>query len=63
MERTKGGKHSLNLKLSKAKRIHHHETSFTTKVRGNSLEKKQKATTRNKKSMEGKSELVKANIP
>lgn len=25
--------------------------------------KKQKATTRNKKSMEGKSELVKANIP
>lgn len=40
MERTKGGKHSL--KLSKAKRIHHHETSFTTKVRGNSLEKKTK---------------------
>lgn len=50
MERTKGGKHSL--KLSKAKRIHHHETSFTTKVRGNSLEKNQKAPTRNKKSME-----------
>lgn len=39
MERTKGGKHSLNLKLSKAERIHHHEASFTTKVRGNSLEK------------------------
>ena len=52
VERTKGGKHSL--KLAKAKRIHHHETSFTTKVRGNSLKKKkQKAPTRNKKSMEG----------
>ena len=37
---------------SKTKRCQHHQTSFTTNVKGNSLGEKEKATTRNKKIME-----------
>ena len=36
----------------KAKRIQHHQTSFTTNVKGTSLSKKEKTTTRKKKIME-----------
>ena len=38
----------------KLKRIQYHQTSFTTNVKGISLGRKKKATTRNKKIMEGK---------
>ena len=37
-------------------------TSFTRNAKGNSLSKKEKATTRNMKIMKGKNSLVKANI-
>ena len=39
---------------AKAKRIQHHQTSFTTNAKGTSLGGKEKATTRNKKIMNGK---------
>ena len=36
---------------TKAKRIQHHQTSFTTNVKGTSLGEKEKATTGSKKIM------------
>ena len=39
---------------TKAKRIQHHQTSFTTNAKGTSLGGKEKATSRNKKIMNGK---------
>ena len=39
---------------AKAKRIQHHQTSFTTNAKGTSLGEKEKATTRNKKAMKWK---------
>ena len=53
---------SKALQISKAKRIQHHQTSFTTNAKGTSLGGKEKATTRNKKITKWKSSLVKANI-
>ena len=47
---------------AKAKRVQHYQTSFTTKVKDNSLGKKEKVITRNKKFTKGKSSLVKENI-
>lgn len=38
-----------SIDMQKAKRIQHHQTSFTTNARGTSLGEKEKATTRNKK--------------
>ena len=58
-----------SLQKRKAKRIKHHQTSYTTNAKGTSLGGKEKTTTRNKKIMNGKvhhKELhklpVKANI-
>ena len=47
---------------AKAKRVQYHETSFTTNVKETSLGVKEKATTRNKKTTNWKSSLVKASI-
>ena len=47
---------------AKAKRVQHHETSFTTNVKETSLDVKEKATTRNKKTTKWKNSLVKASI-
>ena len=46
----------------KKKRIQHHQTSFTRNVKGTSLSKKEKATTKNMRTTKGKISLVKANI-
>ena len=43
------------LQTRTAKRIQHHQTSFTTNAKGTYLGRKEKATTRNKKIMTGKS--------
>ena len=47
---------------AKAKRVQNHETSFTTNVKETSLDVKEKATTRNKKTTKWKNSLVKASI-
>ena len=39
---------------AKAKRIQHHQTSFATNVKGTSLGRRERATTRNKKTTNGK---------
>ena len=44
---------------AKAKRVHHHETSFTRNVTGTYLSEKEKATTRKMKITEGKKNLKK----
>ena len=49
-----GGEIKSFINKKKTKRIHHHQTSFTTNAKGTSLGRKEKATTRNKKIMNGK---------
>ena len=43
-------------------RVQYHQNSFTRNVKGTSLSKKEKATTRNTKITKGKLLLIKANI-
>ena len=47
------------LQTAKAKSIQHHQASFARNVKGNSLSKKEKATTRNMKIMKGKTSPIK----
>ena len=47
---------------AKAKRVQHHQTSFTTNAKGTSPGRKEKATMRNKESTKWESSLVKENI-
>ena len=47
---------------AKAKRVQHQKNSLTRNVKGNSLSKKGKPTTRNTNSTKGKISLVKENI-
>ena len=47
---------------AKAKRIQHHQTSFTTNAKGTSLGGKENATTRDKKVMKWETSPIKANI-
>lgn len=49
------------LQKNKSKKSLYHQTTFTRSVKGTSLSKKEKTTTRNTKIMKGKISSVKAN--
>ena len=52
--RVKGQRNQKLYRQAKAKRVQYHQTGFATNAKGMSLGRKEKATIRNKKIMNGK---------